>query len=97
MINGSLVSASMIDLLLPSSKKKSYFVRNIRAVPNQRFSVKMKGLALTIAIGLTCIWTNTNGMQVNVNVDINTSDEPGNPGKVNSEEASLVTILSHSK
>ena len=84
MINGSLESGSMIDLLLPSSNKKSYFVRNIRAVPNQRFSVKMKGLALTIAIGLTCIWTNTNGMQVNVNVDINNSDEPGYPGKVNS-------------
>ena len=57
----------------------------------------MKGLALTIAIGLTCIWSNTNGMQVNVNVDINTSDEPGYPGKVNSEEAFLVTILSDLK
>ena len=39
----------------------------------------MKGLAVVIAVVLTCIWSNTNGMHVNVNVDINQaqSDEPG--------------------
>jgi len=39
-------------------------------------SGKMKGLHLAIVFGLSCIWSNTNGMHVNVSVDINQSDEP---------------------
>ena len=47
----------------------------------------MTGLALAIVFGLACIWSNTDGMHVNVTVNINPSDESG---KIDSEAASLV-------
>ena len=49
----------------------------------------MKGLALANVFVLSCIWSNANGLRLNVNVDINPSDEPG---KIDSDEASLVKV-----
>merc|ERR1719300_315191 len=70
----------MIDLLLPSSigllcikypgSLQSRYSKFLIS------SCKMKGLALAIAIGLACIWSNSNGMHVNVKVGINQSDDP---------------------
>jgi len=57
----------------------------------------MKGLALTIAIALTCIWTNTNGMQVNVNVGINNSDEQGLKARSNNAKCIDTTCTKSGK
>jgi len=56
--------------------QKSHFVKKIIRYPKFLVS-KMKGLALAIVFGLSCFWCNTTGMRVNVNVDINPSNEPG--------------------
>ena len=89
---------SMIDLLLPSSigllcitypgSLQSRYSKFLIS------SCKMKGLALAIAIGLACIWSNSNGMHVNVKVGINQSDDPG---KIKSKETSFLYSAVHIK
>ena len=80
MINCSLHQPLIDLLLLHSFLTKESLCKKHPATLQPKFLAsigKMKRLAVAIVFGLACIWSNTTGIRVNVNVDINQSDEPG--------------------